>query len=184
MSESEVWKDVVGYEGLYQVSNKGNIYSVERKDTLGRNWGGLILKPVCDPRGYLKVVLHKNGIRKDKRIHRLVTEAFIPNQNNCLEINHKDEIKTNNHVENLEWCTREHNINHGERTEKARQKLSKRVKAVNVKSGEIITFSSTMEARNKGYSSAVSEACRGVYNKGIGDGHFYRGYQWYYEEEK
>ena len=125
-------------------------------------------------------------MRKNKYVHRLVAEAFIPNPNNYLEINHKDEVKDNNNVENLEWCTSEYNKNHGKRTKKATQKLSKRVKGVNVETGEVITFNSTMEARRKGYY-AVSKACRGVYKsnsvgKLIGDGCTYKGYRWSYEE--
>ena len=179
MTENEVWKDVAGYEGYYQVSNKGNVRSVERI-VRGRKYGGRTLRPAHDIGGYLYVVLSKNGVTKNKKVHRLVAEAFIPNPNNYLEINHKDEDKTNNHVENLEWCTREHNINHGTRTEKVRQKRSKRVKGVNVETGEIITLNSTREAVNKGYSyGSVAAACRGVYNRG--GGNLYRGHRWSYE---
>ena len=188
MNASEVWRDVVGYEGLYKVSNKGNIYSVERIDSRGRKCGGRTLRPSYDQMGYSKVVLYMNGIRKHKRIHRLVAEAFLPNPNNYPEINHRDEVKANNHVENLEWCTREYNVNHGKRTEKVSQKLSKKVKAVNVESGEVLIFSSVMEARNKGYSGSVSSACKGNYKSGttgklIGDGRTYKGHRWYYIKE-
>lgn len=188
MNGSEVWRDVVGFEGLYKISNKGNVYSVERKDSIGRKRGGFTLKARTKKRGYLDVNLCKNGVLKRKLIHRLVAQAFIPNPNNFLEINHKDENKTNNRVENLEWCTRKYNNNHGKRTEKARRKLSKKVKAVNIESGEVLTFNSTQEARNEGYAgSNVSLACRGVYKDGtgklIGDGHTYRGHRWSYEEE-
>lgn len=183
--EYEVWKDIVGYEGLYKVSNKGNVYSVERKNSRGRKIGGRIIKPINSD-GYLKLYLYKNGMRKNKYVHRLVAEAFIPNHNKYLEINHKDEDKTNNHIENLEWCTREHNINHGTRTKKVRQKQSKRVKGVNVETGEVIEFNSTQEARRKGYF-AVSKACRGIYKSGdtgklIGEGHTYKGHRWSYEK--
>ena len=186
MTESEIWKDVVGFEGLYKVSNKGNVFSVERKDSQGQKRGGRTLKPTYHTDGYLKLDLYKNGMRKTKTVHRLVADTFIPNPNNYLEINHKDEIKTNNNVANLEWCTSKYNKNHGDRTEKARQKLSKRVKAVNIETGEVITFNSTMEAGHKGYDNgAVSKACRGVYKqpngKLIGDGRTYRGHKWSYE---
>jgi len=188
MSENEVWRDVAGYEGFYQVSNKGNVYSVERINSNGRKCGGIILKPIPTITGYLQVNLCKNGERKNTYIHRLVAEAFILNQNNYLEINHKDENKANNYVKNLEWCTREHNVNHGKRNEKASQKLSKKVKAVNVETGDVITFGSTIEAGSKGYDQGgVSSACRGVYKDTngnlIGGGHLYRGQRWSYDVE-
>ena len=180
MSEDEAWKDVLGYEGLYKVSDKGNVYSVERKDSIGRKCGGRTLQLRCTRDGYLQVELSENGMRKTKYVHRLVAEAFIPNLNNYLEINHKDENKANNHVENLEWCTRKYNVNFGTTIERVTQKLSKKVKAVNVETGEVIAFSSTMEAERKGYNSgAVSQASRGIYY----GGNLYRGYEWYYEEE-
>lgn len=102
----EEWKDISGYEGLYEVSNLGRVR---------RN--GKILKPLKDS-GYLRAHLSKNGIAKKVLIHRLVAFAFIPNPNNYPEINHKDEDKTNNTVENLEWCSREYNINYGTRNER------------------------------------------------------------------
>ena len=177
MSKGEVWKDVIGYEGFYKVSDRGNVYSVRRICTSGRKLGGHLLKPCYDKDGYLHVSLCKNGVMKTKRIHRLVAEAFTPNQNNYLEINHKDEDKTNNRVENLEWCTRGYNNNHGTRIER----VSKKVRAVNIETGEVITFNSTQEAVRKGYSSgAVSQASRGIYN--TGGGNLYKGHRWYYEE--
>lgn len=186
MSDSEVWKDIVGYEGLYKVSNKGNVYSVERISSQGNKWGGITLKPARHRDGYIYVALCKNGIKNYKLIHRLVAETFIPNPKGFLEINHIDEDKINNHVENLEWCTRKHNINHGKRTEKVGKKLSKKIRAVNIETGEVLTFNSTVEARDKGYTSSnVSVACRGVYKSGngklIGDGHTYKGHKWSYE---
>ena len=183
MSEGEVWKDVVGYEGLYKVSDRGNIYSVERTGTNNRKFGGITLKPSYDKDGYLKVVLHKNGIRGYDYAHRLVAKAFIPNPENKPQINHKDEVKDNNNVGNLEWCDIRYNSNYGTRNER----LSKKVRAVNVETGGVLTFSSTVEAGNKGYNSGnVAKACRGAYkgNNGelIEDGHLYRGHRWSYEQ--
>lgn len=82
MPESEVWRDVIGFEGLYKVSDKGNVYSVGRVSSQGKKCGGLTLKPRPTTQGYLQVILCKNGINKHKFIHRLVAEAFIPNPNN------------------------------------------------------------------------------------------------------
>ena len=186
MTESEIWKDVVGYEGIYKVSNKGNIYSVERI-AQGRKCGGIILKPICDKDGYLIVSLYKNGGTKNKKIHRLVTEAFIPNPNNLPQVNHRDEVKDNNNVSNLEWCTSKQNNNHGTRTERIAQKTSRKVRAVNVKTGDVVIFSSASEAGRKGYAQGhVSSACKGVYkspngNLIGGDGHTYKGHKWSYE---
>lgn len=180
MIKSEIWKDVIGYEGLYKVSNKGNVYSVARKDTIGRKCGGRTLRPRYHKHGYLHVVLHKNGIRKNKLVHRLVAEAFLPNPNNFLEVNHLDEIKDNNELSNLEWCDTKYNVNYGTRNKRAGKNLSKKVKAVNVISGEVIRFKSTLEAGKKGFSHGnVSMACRGVFKDR--NGHLYRGYEWRYE---
>ena len=174
MTDSEVWKDVAGYEGYYQVSNKGNVYSVERKDSRGQKCGGRTLKPVYDKDGYLIATIYKNGVEKKKRVHRLVVEAFLPNPKNLPEVNHIDEVKDNNELSNLEWCDTRYNNNHGTRIER----LSKKVRAVNVETGEVLTFNSVMEAGRKGYSGGrVSEACRGVYY----GGNLYRGYKWSYE---
>ena len=190
MNENEVWKDVVGYEGLYQVSDRGNVRSVARKDSIGRKCGGRILKPKPNTNDYIRVGLCKNGIRKNKRVHRLVAEAFIPNPEKLPQVNHKDENPSNNELSNLEWCTSEYNSNHGTRNERIRQAHSKRVKAVNVETGEVLVFSSTAEAGRKGYSRGrVSEACRGAYRSATsgkligGDGHTHKGFKWYYMEE-
>ena len=96
----EIWKDIKNFEGLYQVSNLGRVKS-KRK----------ILKPIKGE--YFKVVLCKNKIRYTKYIHRLVAETFIFNNNNKLQVNHKDENKLNNNVNNLEWITFKENMNYG-----------------------------------------------------------------------
>lgn len=105
----EVWKDVEDYEGLYQVSNFGNLYS----NYVKRN-----LQLSLDEYGYKQVILVKNGVRKRHLLHRLVAQAFIPNHENKPQVNHIDENKTNNNVSNLEWVTSKENINHGTRTER------------------------------------------------------------------
>lgn len=104
----EVWKDIEGYEELYQVSNLGNVKSLFFR----RSKNPKLLKPnmYC---GYLYVNLCKEGKRLLSSIHRLVAKAFIPNPNNYPVINHKDENKQNNKVDNLEWCTIKYNNNYG-----------------------------------------------------------------------
>ena len=181
MTESEVWEDIAGYKGQYQVSDKGNVRSVDRIDSRGRKREGALLKLIYDKDGYVVVNLYKNGIRARKKVHRLVTEAFIPNPNGLPQVNHRDEVKDNNNVENLEWCTSKYNNNHGTRLERVRKK----VRGVNIKTGEVLTFRSTVEARRGGYVS-VDKACRGVYDDGKGnliggDGRTYKGYKWSYE---
>ena len=186
MTESEVWKDVTEYEGFYQVSNRGNVRSVARRGLQGYRRRGRVLKPWYDSGGYCRVNLCKNGKSKTRSVHRLVAEAFLPNPNGLPQVNHRDEVKDNNNVENLEWCDSMYNNNYGTRTER----LSKKVKATNIKTGEVLIFNSTQEAGRNGYSyGGVAAACRGVYKastgKMIGDGRLYKGYRWeYYEEEK
>ena len=183
MTESEVWKDVAGYEGFYQVSNRGNVRSVARADSLGRKCRGRVLKQGYSSGGYPQVNLYKNGKRKIRLIHRLVAGAFIPNPESLPQVNHIDEDKDNNNLENLEWCDSKYNVNYGTRTER----VSKKVRAVNVETGEVVTFNSTQEAGRKGYSSGgVSTACRGTYRARTGklvggDGRTYKGYVWSYE---
>lgn len=103
----EIWKDIKGWEGLYQVSSHGRVKSFRKKEPR-------LLSTCIGIHGYCVVLLHDgNGHRKNERVHRLVAQTFIPNPNNYPYINHKDEDKTNNHVENLEWCTAEYNSNFG-----------------------------------------------------------------------
>lgn len=102
----EVWKDIEGYEGRYQVSNFGHVKSLRYR---GRNEARLLV-PKCNNSGRLWVELFVNGKKKCMLIHRLVAMAFIPNPNGCLQINHIDENPKNNVVWNLEWCTAKENI--------------------------------------------------------------------------
>lgn len=116
--KEETWKDIKGYEGLYQVSNMGRVKSLERTITRknGRKFSvkERILKLRSDGRGYLQVVLcNGSGKIKNFKVHRLVCEAFHENPNNKPCVNHIDENKTNNAVSNLEWCTVAENNNHG-----------------------------------------------------------------------
>ena len=121
---SEEWRSVPGYEGLYEVSSYGRVRSLDMyvKCRYGnyRLHKGKVLSPAKDKNGYLKVNLCCNGKDKIIRVHRLVAQAFILNPDNLSEINHKDEDKTNNSVENLEWCDRKYNINYGSRKDKVR----------------------------------------------------------------
>ena len=114
----EVWKDVKGFEGLYRISNYGNVESVTRFDTLGRRIPSRIMKPQKNKKGYLHVKLTKGRYYKHYLIHRLVADAFIGERPAELEVNHIDENKENNRADNLEYVTHSQNIRHGKGIEK------------------------------------------------------------------
>lgn len=122
----EIYKDIKGYEGLYQVSNYGRVKSLNYRRT-GKE---RLLKQILHTNGYFYVRLYKSN--KWFSIHRLVAETFIPNPENLPCVNHKDEVKTNNHVDNLEWCTNEYNLNFGSRNERISETLSKKSVSIHI----------------------------------------------------
>ena len=153
---NEVWRDIVGFEGHYQVSDKGRVKSL----WFGKN---KILKLVKDRGGYLTVCLSQNGERKTCKIHRLVAQTFIPNPNNLPDVNHRNEDKTNNSVQNLEFCDAKYNCNFGTRNQRMAETKSKPVLQYE-KSGEFVKdWKSIMDVqRNLGYySGSISECCNG-----------------------
>lgn len=171
----EIWKDIEGYEGLYQVSNMGRVRSLRRN---------IILKSRIERNGYESVKLTVNNIPKDYSIHRLVAMAFIPNPDNLPQVNHKDENKTNNCMENLEWCTQEYNQNYGTiNIRKSQKQLNHKNKSKIVLQYSLDgTFIKEWESirdvqRMTGYdSSHISRCCRGK--------HAYAyGYLWKYKKE-
>ena len=115
-NKAEVWKDILGYEGMYQVSNLGNIRSLDRIVLNGGKYPSLIngknISLAGDGRGYLMFIICKNGTRKTIKVYWAVAKAFIPNPENKKEINHINGIKTDNRVENLEWVTHKENMQH------------------------------------------------------------------------
>lgn len=110
----EIWKPIPGYEGLYEVSNKGNVRSLNYMHT--GKWK--TIKLIKHKNGYLMVCLCKDGKIKQASVHRLVASAFIPNPDNLPQVNHKDENKLNNSVDNLEWCDGAYNMKYGTRQER------------------------------------------------------------------
>ena len=142
----EHWKAIAGYEGLYEVSDLGRVKSLG----YGKE---KILKPGKTRGGYLYVNLHKDGQRKTITVHRLVATAFISNPTNLETINHKDEVKTNNTVSNLEWMSHKDNNNYGTRNKRSSEtqindkNKSKAVQMFDKSTGELLTtFPSTHEA--------------------------------------
>ena len=149
--KKEYWKPVVGYEGLYMVSNCGRVKSIK----FGKE---RILKPVTNSSGYLLVGLYKNNIEKKYSVHRLVAEAFLDNPDNLPQVNHRDENKLNNNVDNLEWCTNEYNINYGTRTER----YSKPVLQYTLDGEFVGEWPSARECGRNGFNQgSVSACCRG-----------------------
>lgn len=110
--QTEIWKPVVGYEGLYEVSNTGKVRSLERITSVGRRGIGKELRQYILPCGYLDVSLSNEGKIRHKRVHRLVADAFCENPDGKDEVNHKDGNKQNNAACNLEWCTKSENMIH------------------------------------------------------------------------
>ena len=176
----EEWKPVKGYEGLYEVSNMGKVKSLNYNRT-GKEG---IMEPHVNGYGYLRVKLCKDGKKKWYMINRLVAQAFISNPDNLPEVNHKDEDKTNNCVENLEWCSKLYNANYGTRNKRISEKmtnnskLSKPVISINKVSGLIVEFPSTREAeRMTGINhNNIIKCCQGK-AKSAG------GHYWFYADD-
>lgn len=124
---NEEWRDIVGWEGLYQVSNLGRVRSLTMlMHTRGEGvWykNGKILKPYVNRLGYWRYCLSHRGCSKKESAHRLVAEAFIPNPNGYPIINHKDENPSNNRISNLEWCTHKYNNGYGTKPERCSKAL-------------------------------------------------------------
>ena len=158
----ENWKEIAGYEGLYEVSDLGRVKSINYNHTGTEK----ILKPGKNTSGYLFVYLCKDGQKKMSLVHRLVAEAFIPNPNNLETVNHKDEVKTNNVASNLEWMSQGDNVAYSQP-----QWAKRSVQMFDKQTGELLaTFPSTMEAeRVTGIDqSSISKCCNGKYKSAGG----------------
>ena len=161
----EIWRDIKRYEGRYRVSNLGRVKSLNYSNT-GKEG---ILNAEDNGKGYLRVKLWKDGKVEKCRINRLVAQAFLPNPDNLPEVNHKDEDKTNNRVDNLEWCSRQYNVEYSQ---------GKAVIGINKVSGLILEFPSISEAsRQTGINSRNICACLKGRQKSTG------GYYWHYASD-
>lgn len=165
--------------GLYEVSNMGRIKSLDKTIKLYNGGSyvrkGKILKLLKSRQGYMRIHLLINGVAKTLSVHRLVAEAFIPNPNNYKQVNHKDENKSNNNVENLEWCTQEYNKRYGTARQRMREKTSKKIIQYDLDDNFIKIWNGIREAgRNlKITNQAICLCCMGRRNKA-------GGYKWRY----
>lgn len=165
----EVWKDVVGYEGLYQVSNSGRIKSLKYANQYGVFKREKILRKRYDKKGYLHVYLYDKNMKKSFKLHRLIAETFIPNPENKPQVNHINGIKDDNRVENLEWCTNQENQIHAFKIGLQKIKVgslnpnAKKVNLYDLKGNYINTFGSIKEAQMYLHKniSHISDCCKG-----------------------
>lgn len=184
----EIWRDIPGYEGYYQVSNLGRIKTLDR---YVKHWrGGLLLRKSqllklnYDADGYIIVGLSKNGKTLTNKVHRLVAQVFIPNPNNLPVVNHKDENKSNNCVWNIEWCTVDYNNKYGDRLYNVsihrinNPLICKPVLQYTLNMEFVAEYPSAAEAeRQTGIKhTCISSCCRGIYKQT-------NGYIWIFKSE-
>ena len=170
---NEEWKDIVGYIGYYKVSNYGRIKS------LNRPYSKEMIMKFEYHNGYARIVLTKNGIKKHYAVHRLVALAFIPNQTNLPEVNHKDENPSNCRIDNLEWCTHSYNINYGSRNDRVTQKRGRPVDQFSLNGDYIQTFPSISKAAKTihGNTTSICYCCKYTQHQACG-------YIWRYHNAK
>ena len=166
--QDEQWHDIAEYEGLYQISNFGRVKSISR--TIDRhgltNIPDKIMNPSTNIKGYKVVQLSKDGIRTTYFVHRLVAKTFIPNPTNLSQVNHKDEDKTNNKVDNLEWCDGRYNINYGTCLQRRSEHFKKKVCQYSLDNTPIKVWDSLKEAAIalKVCKDSISKCCHNVYH--------------------
>lgn len=178
----EIWKDILNYEGHYQISNLGRIKSLNRKVKYNhpkfskRSMKEKILSPKIT-NGYLGINLYKNKKRKSFLVHRLVAEAFIPNPLNLPQVNHKDENKFNNYTDNLEWCTLEYNLLYGTGAERSLKSRAKPICKFSLDGTLLEKYQSQSVAavKNNANQANISKCCNGKTKS-------YKGFIWKYAE--
>lgn len=184
---TEEWRDIRGYEGLYQVSNHGNIRKLRFINNITNKEKIFPITPQVINSGYEKVVLYKNGKYKNRTVHRIVAETFLEKDSEKKFVNHKDGDKRNNCVENLEWCTKSENMKHAFKTGLAKAHSKGKYGANNAKAipvemldkntGEILmTFGSLIDAAKYigiDKSCHICSCCKGKLKSAYG-------YSWRY----
>lgn len=178
---NEYWKPVVGYEGYYEISTLGRVRSCERVVPHGlgnriRKIQQKLISPWKDNHGYRSVSLSKDGVVKKVKVHKLVAEAFIENPKDKPTVNHINEIRGDNRVDNLEWATYQENNNHGGHNQRVSKTLSKPVTQLDRTGKKIADFENIAEAsKATGVHAANIKSCLHHANR-ISAG----GYQWRY----
>lgn len=171
----EVWKDVPGYEGLYQASNLGRIKSL--------NFNGTGKEKIMQPRTgnrYYMIALWKDGKRKDLLLHRVIAKTFIENKENKPFINHKDENCFNNSVDNLMWCTHKENMNWGTRNKRIAKNNSIKINQYDLENNFIRQWDSANEflkANNLPITGSICMCCKGKRKTAYG-------YKWKYADDE
>lgn len=162
---NEIWKQVEGYEDRYLVSSLGNVYSLKRNK---------LMKPKVDKYGYLCMRLFDGDSKKDWTVHRLVAINFIPNPENYPVVNHKNEDKQDNRVENLEWCSIKYNTNYGTGIQRCAKARSKPILKADKFGNPICVYMDSESIRQSGYKRENIQTCaRGITKTAYG-------YHWYY----
>lgn len=196
---NEEWRDVVGYEGYYMVSNMGRIATLSHTVDFISIYDGVEVKKTFKAKqclrklhqgkhGYMECTLRDSKRTKLMKVHRIVAEAFIPNPQSLPSVNHKDEDKTNNKVKNLEWCTCLYNANYGTRNKRLKTSLSnahknglfentykvgrKPIVGISLLDGTTIKFERSADLHEQGFERhLVSKCCRNLRKD-------YKGYKW------
>ena len=178
----EEWKPVKNYEQYYEVSSLGRIRSLDRKTIFkdGRVrqfYGKVLIINTVNNSGYLTVSLHDRGKSKTFLVHRIVAEAFVENPNQYTEVNHIDQNKKNNRVENLEWCTNKENVNHGNEIERGAKKQRRNFVQLDMDGNLVKVWSGfkKMQRETGVQRKSVYECC-------VGKRDSYMGYKWKYAE--
>ena len=174
MNNNELWKPIKNYEGLYEISNLGRLKSLGTFRHKGK------IKSIRqDKDGYLIATLHKQCKQQTVKIHRLVAEAFIPNPNKLPQVNHKDENKQNNCVDNLEWCTQQYNMSYGSFRSKVAEGHKKAIIQLTLDNKFIKRWASAKDASQQLnlHATAITACCKGKsYKTG--------GFRWKYEKKE
>lgn len=173
----EIWKPVVGLEKYYEVSSLGRVKTKERKEVTPKGYNRTVRERIKSPsiwkNGYLRVNLYFDGDNKFMYVHRLVAIAFLGDFSNSLEVNHIDENKSNNALDNLEWITRQENIVYGSRLHKIRKPVVKISKEGKMLRG----YRGAYEAAAEGFDTGhIAKVCKGRENS-------HKGFKWAYVED-